>query len=233
MEWTPSSAAAELAAELRAAPLPTRGISWFTRSVKGHDYWYEQFVLGPRRRSVYIGPDDVATRALISAARDMKARTVDSAPRRRALLASAQLPQPSPAVGRVIEAAAQAGVFDAGGVLLSALTGNPREVTIAVPNRTLDLVALLRDSNRAILPAPLFDAKVATTVLQLRGQRIALRLLTPQQGRSVRPQRYLPALRIVAEVADVAGEMDNATDAVCAHGLGIWIRVARGVAEQE
>lgn len=231
MEWTPANAAAELAADLRAAPLPTRGISWFTRSVKGHAYWYQQFVVGPRRRSVYVGPDDAGTQALIAAARDMKARSADDAPRRRMRLASADLPRPSAAVGRIIEAAAQAGVFDAGGVLLSALTGNPREVTIAVPNRTLDLVALLRRNGRAILPAPLFDAKSALTELQLRGQRIVLRLVTPQQGRSARPQRYLPALRVVADVADVAGEMDNATDAVCAHGLGIWIRVVRGMTE--
>lgn len=231
MDWDPSNAAAELAAELRTAPLPTRGISWFTRSVKEHTYWYQQFVVGPQRRSTYIGPDDAATQALIAAARDMQAGNAEAAPRRRMLLASANLPRPAPAMGRVIEAAAQAGVFDAGGVLLSALTGNPREVTIAVPNRTLDLVAQLRQNNRAILPAPLFNAKAATTELQLRGQRIALRLVTPQQGRSVRLQRYLPALRVVADVADVATEMDNATDAVCAHGLGIWIRVARGLTE--
>lgn len=227
MDYRPSETAAALATELRAAPLPTRGLSWFTRRVKGHAYWYQQFVLGPRRGSVFLGADDARTRELVATACELKRRSAATAARHRALAAAAGLSPPPPALGRVLEAVAQAGVFDAGGVLLSPLTGNPMEVTIAVPNRMLDLVAELRENARAILPVPLFDARAATTELRMRGQRVVLRLLTPQQGRSTRSQRYLPALRVVADVADVAAEIDGAVDAVCAHGSGFWIRVPR------
>lgn len=221
---------ASLLRSLHAAPLPTRGLSWFTREVKGRPYWYQQYVVGARRCSTYVGPDDDLTRELVEQARRQKRRDAESAGPRKALVATcvaAGAAPTLPALARVLEAIAQAGVFDAGGVLLSPLTGSADEVTIALPNRTLDLASALRTADRAALPAPVFAGDAPDTIFHIRGERIRVRIETPEYGRPKDRPVYLPAFVTCARtVRGLERVFNDASEAVVLHGAGTLVRIA-------
>lgn len=56
-----------------------RGISYYTKHIRGRDYWYGKFHVGATRRQVAIGPDSEALRARIVDHRDRVAADVENA----------------------------------------------------------------------------------------------------------------------------------------------------------
>jgi hypothetical protein len=226
----------QLLALLAAAPPPTRGLSWFTRTVKGQPYWYQQYVVGARRRSVYLGPDDAATRDQVARAKDLKQQEARGAPERKALVATcvaAGAPTPSAALARVVEALAQAGVFRLGGVLLSPIDATTECIEIAVPNRAGQPAAGHADTGRALVPPTLLDGTEPDTEFVVRGRRFTVRLSTPDGGRTRDRPMYLPALHACAKPAPgLEAAIRGAGPAVLLYGAGVLIRTRGSEKEQ-
>ena len=112
---------AELLDQLRLAAVseyPT-GSTFRKRTISGRDYWYVQEPTGPAGRppESYIGPDNEERRALVDAAKRVKA-DADSRKAIRRALTGAGLPEPDSLTGAVIEALAEAGVFRLRGVIV-------------------------------------------------------------------------------------------------------------------
>jgi len=98
-----------------------KGLSLFTRTVKGKRYWYLQFVVGDKKRSCYLGPDTPNRRRQVEQTKRMWASaSVEGRETRRlvAMLAAAGLAALSARESRVMVSLAQSGVFLVGGVLV-------------------------------------------------------------------------------------------------------------------
>lgn len=187
------------------ATVPKRGISLFTRSVDGSEYWYLQYVIGDTKRSFSIGPDTEAIRSRVARLESLWADEDTKTIRKSlvSMLVKNDINLMSATHARVIEAVAQAGVFLGGGVLVGShafgLIGNMLGVTwgpslmqtsdidigtdfrVVVPNEIV-WEDVLTDVD-AFLPVPSLNRKHASTTFKIRGQDLSVSLLTPMFGK--------------------------------------------------
>ena len=119
MEYTPLASSAQIAysdlpTSLYSLAIPDRGISCFTRKVKGKDYWYLQYTVGSSKRSRYIGPDTEAIRQLVEKCWQKQDDDKQQHTERERLVATCiatGLHSLTPAEARVYEVLAQSGGF--------------------------------------------------------------------------------------------------------------------------
>jgi hypothetical protein len=256
MQDLPSSALSaysDLLTSLLEAPPPSRGVSAFTRPVKGRDYWYVQSVLGERKTSIYLGPDDEPTRSLVARAKAAwSADEVDHPVRERlvATCIAAGCWTPSPTDIRVYEALAQAGVFAIGGVLVGTHaflnlgnvlgirwdSGNTAtedidiakdmDLRVATPGAATDLLSALREQEPAFLPVPAFDREHPSTSYKVRGKKISVSLLTP--GDEEEDPRPIPIVGLGASAQPMRHLeflLEDSILAAAPYGRGVLVRL--------
>ena len=214
----------ELLDELLHAALSKRGISFFTRTINGRDYWYLQYVIGSSQQSYYLGPDDERTRARVGATRARWEHDDDSREGRTRLVSMLQAgggTAPTASHARVLEALAQAGVFTVGGVLVGShafaqlantlgvvwerATMRTKDIdighghSVVVPDAKVDLEEALNAANKDFIPVPALNRKHPSTTFSLRNRDLSVTLLTPMHGKPNGAPRPISALRAMAE----------------------------------
>lgn len=238
---------------LHGAPPPGRGISLFTRTIKGRPYWYLQYVIGASKKSFYLGPDDPTTRERVEV---MRKRLSEDSPDRTsreqlvATGAAAGLWSPTPAEGRVYEAVAQSGLFASGGVLVgthaflnlgnllgvrwSGEAGRTQDIDVshdpsldvAAPGDTQDLPELLLGADSRFIPVPALDNRQPSTSFRIRGRQLSVSVLTPERGKPASGPVVLSRLGVAAEPVRFLDYLfDDTQLAAVPTGAGVLIRV--------
>lgn len=255
-ETLPSSAQsayADLLDSLTGTPPPSRGITVFTRTLKQKRYWYLQSVIGEKKQSFYLGPDDHATRQWIESAKTRQQNDVEEHPTRERLVATgvaAGLWAPNAGETRVYEALAQSGLFAIGGVLVGTHAflniGNLLCVhwkgsmsrtedidvahdpafQVAAPNTGADLLEVLKAREPDFIPVPTLDPRQPSTSFRIRRKQLSVSLLTPERGRPGKGPVIIDALKMAAEpVRYLDYLIEGSHIAAVPTGAGILIRV--------
>ena len=247
------TAYSDLLASLCLSAIPDRGISYFTRKVKGKDYWYVQHTVGSSKRSRYIGPDREEIRQRVAQCRRKQDETKLLAPKLNRLVATCAatgLHTLTAAEARVYEVLAQSGVFEAGAVIVGTHAflhiGNmlcvqweqpvqrtddldiARQQTIAVasPPVEADIRETLLKADKGIFAVPALDPREPSTRFRYRNQELTVSMLTPMRGRPSSNPVLLTGLNAAAKPIRFLDYLidDNQLAAVPA-GSGILIRV--------
>ena len=244
---------ADLLTSLYTSAIPDRGISCFTRNVKGKDYWYLQYTVGPNKRSCYIGPDTESIRELVAKCRQKQDEDKPQRIERKRMVATcvaAGLHALSPAEARVYEVLAQAGLFEAGAVIVGTHAflhiGNmlcvqwerfavrtrdvdiAQEQTIAVasPPVDMDVRETLIRADKGVLPVPALDSRQPSTRFSLRNQDLTVSLLTPLRGRPSSNPVMLKGMNAAAEpVRYLDYLIEDSQPAAVPAGTGLLIRI--------
>jgi hypothetical protein len=244
---------AELLQQCATALPNQRGISFVTKTVSGHRYWYMELVVGSSKRQFSQGRDSAALREQIDrqkalyeeAAPDLKQRE-----RLVAMLVSGGAFAPGASDGRVLEVLAQAGVFLAGGVLVGSHAFNPcgnmlgvkwdsaamqtqdmdlashRHIEVALRQNAPDVKAVLLESGMGFFQVPALNPKESSTSFKLRGEAFHVDLLTPSQGAETGKPVYLPHFRSHAyPMRFLEYLLDDSQDAVIPFRSGIFVNV--------
>lgn len=229
-----------------------RGLSFTKKTVKGRVYWYLNLKLGAIPLQRYLGPDDDATRELIGAERRLWASS-EATRRDRARLVDMFLAGDGAGLtqreGQVLGILERAGVFLAGGVLVGTpafrVLGNNLGVKwageqrtrdldlaadhrypIAVPDRQIDLRALLIDSGMGFLEVPALKRRHAGTTFTLRNRQFSVEVLTPLVGKPSEEPVFLKTFNTYAlPLRYLDYLLDEIEPAVLPTGIGILINV--------
>ncbi len=216
---------AELLQQCATALPNQRGISFVSKTVSGHRYWYMELVVGSTKRQFSLGPDSDALRAQIDQQKSLYASAAaDLKPREKlvTMLISGGAFSPAAADGRVLEVLAQAGVFLSGGVLVGSHAFNSyanmlgvswgsalmqtqdmdlashRQVSVAMRQDTPDVKSLLLESGMGFFEVPALNVKSPSTSFKVRGQEFHVDLLTPQQEAAAEEPVFLPHFKTYA-----------------------------------
>ena len=203
-----------------------RGISFHTKTVDGSKYWYLEYVLGPSRMALYIGPDDAATAERVANARALWREDAPDAAQRARLVAMLTAGGATTLPGRharVLEALEQAGVFVVGGCVIGshafALMANmlgvrwpaatlrthdvdiahDYEIRVSVPDVDVDIEAALMAADKGFFAIPALNPKHPSTGFKVRGADLSVSLVTPMRGKPDSAPRRIPALNAMAE----------------------------------
>lgn len=244
---------ADLLTSLIAAPFPGKGISYFTRRVKGKKYWYLQYTIGASKRSHYIGPDNEQNAEQINQAKQLLENDIPDQKDRQRLVSTglaAGLKAPSITEGRVMQALVQSGLFEAGSVLVGShafiTIGNMLGVNwtsdagrtedidiaqgnlivVATPNDEINLIEKLRDADRGFFPVPALNRKEPSTSFKIRNQKLSVSLLSPEIGKHKKGAVFIPGLNVATEpVRFLDYIIDDSQLAAIPIGAGLLIRV--------
>lgn len=195
----------ELLDQLRlSTPLPRSG-SFVSKTIGGATYWYVQRVDGGVRKQIYIGPE---TDDLLRQMRDLQESRKESAAdgsRHRQIvrmLAAGGMATETAAIGGVLSALADGGLFRAGAVLVgtqafSAIANllgvrfesqsvrtadvdlGQSSISVAVAEMRTDILDHLRASDPRFFAVPELDARQPSTSFKVRGRDLRVDLLTP------------------------------------------------------
>jgi hypothetical protein len=199
-----------------------------TKQVKGVAYVYFQAsVPGGKTRQFYLGRKTPTLDRFVEHVlreRGKVAPDLDRVERLAAQLRVGGAAVADASTARVIRALADAGLFNAGGVLVgthafavlgnllgvrwgsAALrtqdvdvgsTGDP-DIDVAVPDTNLDVPAVLDSLKMGFLPVPALDPKRPTTSFKVRGQSLRVDLLCPRRGSDESPQ-FIPRFNAAAQ----------------------------------
>jgi hypothetical protein len=188
--------------------------SLVTKTIKGQQYYYFQYLEpGGAKRQAYLGRRDAALDELVRRFAEGRA---DAGPdqasieRLAALLRAGGAMVTDTASARVVRGLADAGVFNAGGVLIgthayialgnllgvrweSALKTQDIDIAavpqldIALPELDANVPSALESLEMGFLPVPGFDPASPTTSFKVRGQSLRVDLLTPSARTRTRP----------------------------------------------
>lgn len=228
-ETLPSSAQlaySDLLAQLVTAAIPARGISYFTRDVKGRAYWYMQYTIGNAKRSHYLGPDTQDLKDLITQLKQRQAEDEIEQQTRKRLVATgvaAGLHQFTAAEGRVYEVLVQSGLFEAGAVLVGTHAfiniGNllcvrwpegmgqtedidlahEQSISVASPYFEEDIKGILAQVDKGVIAVPALNSRDASTKFRLRNRDLTISLLTPELGKPSSGPVLIKGLNAAAE----------------------------------
>ena len=241
----------DLLTSLFSSAIPDRGISYFTRTVKGRDYWYMQHVVGNRKRSRYIGPDTEDIRQLVEHCRRIQDGDKPQRIGRERLVATCiatGLHSLTTAEARVHEVLVQSGLFEAGAVIVGTHAflniGNmlcvewpqgrgptediAQEQTIAVasPPVDTDVRETLLKAEKGVLAVPALDSRGPSTRFSVRNRDLTVSLLTPQRGKPSGRPVILKGLNAAAEPApDLDYLIEDNQPAAVPADAGLLIRV--------
>lgn len=212
----------ELLDQVRSAAVIPRSGSFVSKTIGGTTYWYVQRVDGGRKRQIYIGGETPALLARIEGAEEARSMAADDERRRRELvtmLSAGGMATESAAIGSVLTALDDAGLFRAGAVLvgtqafgsianmlgvrLDAQSLRTADVdvrhpaiTIGVAETRTDLLEDLRASDPRFVAVPELNPAHASTSFKVRGRDLRVDLMTP--GRDGSKPRFLPHINAAA-----------------------------------
>jgi len=189
----------------------------FTRKVvKGERYVYYQASLpGGKTRQFYLGRSSTTLDRLAQRFEQDRATLAEDKGRTRRLVAQLRAGGATIAdapSARVIAGLTEAGLFDAGSVLVGthafAVLGNllgvrwatgslrtqdvdvgadERDIDVAVSDEPVDVPAVIESLEMGFLPVPSLDPKNPATSFKVRGQALRVDLLCPKRGTSDAP----------------------------------------------
>jgi hypothetical protein len=230
-----------------AEAFPADG-AFTAKTVRGRRYWYFQAGSAEGRRQKYVGPE--TPELLDEIARQKSARAYQRD--RRGLVATltrvGNLPAPVPAIGALVAALAEAGVFRLRGVLvgtvayqtypallgcrLPATTLHTQDVDVAqfedvsaaVGDVTRPMPEVLRSVDASFRPVPTMHGQLVTSYAASSGLRVDF--LTPNRGRDSEEPRSLPALGTDAQPLRFLDFLIRDPEpAVLLHGMGVLVSV--------
>ena len=245
------TAYSDLLTSLFSSAIPDRGISCFTRNVKGKDYWYQQHTVGSSKRSRYIGPDTDDIRQLVAKCRHRQDDDKQQHAGREQLVAicvASGLHAPPPAETRVYEVLAQAGLFEAGAVISGTHAflhiGNmlcvdwardagqtddiaqAQTIIVASPPVDTDIRETLIGADKGVLAVAALEHGQPSTRFSLRNRELIVNLQTPMRGRPTGKPVLLKGLNAAAEpVRDLDYLIEDSQLVAVAAGTGLLIRV--------
>lgn len=202
-------------------------ISFKSKVVAGKRYWYLFISLGSRRSEHYLGEETPGLLDKIEEERDLWESTEDDRVVRQRLvamlLAGGATSTPTNE-GKVIALLERSGLFLAGGVVIGTLAFRAyanmlgviwhselqtRDIDLAsdyrypiiVPRskQPFNLPGILLDSGMGFLEVPALNRKSPSTKFKIRGQELAVELLTPMRGRDTAKPVAIPGLLAFAE----------------------------------
>ncbi|HME24085.1 MAG TPA: GSU2403 family nucleotidyltransferase fold protein [Acetobacteraceae bacterium] len=236
-----------VAAEFRDV-FPSHG-TFVAKTVRGRRYWHFQHPAEQGRRRRYVGPEtpelleQIARHKVVKGNRDERRAPVST------LVRSARLPRPSPPIGDVAAALADAGVFRLRGVLVGTVayqaypaklgerlpaallqTQNVdiaqfADVSIAVEDATPPIAHVLAQLDRSLRPMPhVAGPQYVTAFTSGRAQRVEF--LTPNRGPDSDRPRRLPAFGVDAQPLRFLDFLIRDPEhAVLLHGAGVHVLV--------
>lgn len=244
---------ADLLTSLYSSAIPDRGISYFTRNVKGKDYWYLQHTIGPDKASRYIGPDTEDIRRLVARCRQRQDDDKPQRIKRERLVATCVatgLHSLTPTEARVYEVLAQSGLFETGAVIVGThaflhignmlcvqwerLVARTRDIdivqeqTIAVasPPVDMDVRKTLLKADKGVLAVPSLDSRQPSTRFSLRDEDLTVSLLTPMRGRPSSKPVILKGLNAAAVPMRYLDYLiEGSQPAAAPVGAGLLIRI--------
>jgi hypothetical protein len=202
-----------------------------SKVIKGDRYVYFQHSLpGGRVRQTYVGPQSPALDRLIQRfeqERDGIRPDRERLERLAAVARAAGVATAPGAIGRVLRALADAGVFAAGSVLVgtqafAALANvlgvrwsrlaqqthdvdivgrgsGERSLAVAVPDLEVDLPQALERLQMGFLPVPPLDPKRPSTSFKVRGSPLRVDVLVPARRRGEEHPMFVAALNVAAQ----------------------------------
>jgi hypothetical protein len=230
-----------------AEAFPADG-AFTAKTVRGRRYWYFQTAASGSRQQKYVGPETPSL--LDEIARHRAARTDQRDQRSLVamLVRAGNLPRPLPAIGDLVAALADAGVFRLRGVLVGtvayqtypALLGTRlpatavrtndvdvaqfENVSAAIGDITQPMPDLLRQVDPSFRPVPHIDPRRVVTYRASSGLRVDF--LTPNRGRDTEAPRNLPALGTDAQPLRFLDFLIRDPEpAVLLHGAGTLVSV--------
>lgn len=223
--------------------------AFIPKTINGRRYWYFQLSSSEGRAQRYVGPE---TPELLERIANHKEARDDERERRAlvsTLIRSFGLPRPIPEIGNVIAALARAGVFRLRGVLVGtaayqsygAMLGTKlpsatlqtgdidiaqfMTVWIAIEDRTLPVLDILKEVDKAFRPVPHLHKKQQATSYQTTS-KLRVDFLTPNEGPDTYAPQSLPALQTDAEPLRFLDFLIHDPEpAVILHDAGVYVIV--------
>lgn len=186
-------------------------ISFKSKKVAGKRYWYLYISLGTRRSEHYLGEESTELLDKIDEERGLWESTKDDRAMRErlvAMLVAGGATATPVNEGKVIALLERSGVFLAGGIVIGTLAfrayanmlgvswhselqtrdidlASDYEFPIVIPRskKPINLSNILLDSGMGFLEVPALSRKSPSTNFKIRGQELAVELLTPMRGR--------------------------------------------------
>lgn len=218
------------------------------KSVRGRRYWYFQQSAADGRRQKYVGPETPELLQRIAEHKAGRAYRQDQRSLVAMLVRGGNLPRPTPQIGGLVAALADAGVFRLRGVIVgtvayqtySAMLGvrlpatmaqtsdvdvaQGADVSAAVIDATKPMPDVLRHFDPTFRPVPHIHAGGDASYLAASGLRVDF--LTPNRGRETEEPQHLPALGTDAQPLRFLDFLIREPEpAVLLHGTGVLVSV--------
>lgn len=228
------------------------GFTFLRRKKNSGAYWYLQHNFAGGRRQHYLGQDNDETRARIEQQKTRwEADKAEAAMMEKlvAMAVAAGCWHIDARAYRVLNAAANTGLFHAGGVLVGSYAfvaiGNMlgvswrRDTTttqdvdlaasdgamIAIPPDVKPLGEVILEAETGMLSVPMMDPKNPSTSFKVQGQDFRVDLITPRRGKP-QPVEFVRAIKSYAEpVAFLEYLLEDTQKAVLLHKAGVVVNV--------
>jgi len=229
-------------------------ISFKSKKVAGKRYWYLYISLGARRSEHYLGEETQALLDKIEEERSLWESTEDDRKTRARLvamlLAGGATETPS-YEGKVLALLEKSGMFLAGGVVIGTLAfrayanmlgvnwhsqlqtrdidlASDYKYPIVIPRskKPINLSNILLESGMGFLEVPALNWKSPSTEFKIRGQELAVELLTPMRGKDKAEPIEIPGLSAYAEpIRFLDYLLDDIQPATLLYKHGVFINV--------
>jgi hypothetical protein len=229
-------------------------ISFKSKKVAGHRYWYLYISIGSRKSEHYLGKETTELLDKIDEEKSLWESTEDDRKVRARLvamlLAGGATVTPNNE-GKVIALLEKSGMFLAGGIVIGTLAFRTyanmlgvawhsqlqtRDIDLAsdykfpiiIPRgkSPINLSEILFNSGMGFLEVPALNHKSPSTKFKIQGQELSVELLTPMRGRETATPVKIPELSAFAEpVRFLDYLLDDLQPAVLLYKHGVLINV--------
>ncbi len=235
------------AASAFAEAFPADG-AFVAKALRGRRYWYFQDSKANGRGQRYVGPETPGLLDRIAAHKAARGYQRDQRSLVAMLVRSGNLPRPIPAIGELVAALADAGVFRLRGVLVGTVAYQTygamlgvrlpaamvqtedvdvaqfAEVSAAIGETTRPMADVLREVDASFRPVPHIDPLRVASYVAASGLRVDF--LTPNRGPETDEPRKLPALGTDAQPLRFLDFLIRDPEpAVLLHGAGVLVSV--------
>ncbi|MCW8831596.1 MAG: GSU2403 family nucleotidyltransferase fold protein [Gammaproteobacteria bacterium] len=229
-------------------------LSFKPKTISGKRYWYLFISLGARRSEHYLGLETPELLNRIEEEKALWESTEDDRKMRQRLvamlLAGGATATPDNE-GKVLSLLERSGLFLAGGIVIGTLAfrayanmlgvlwhselqtrdidlASDYQYPIIMPRgkKPIDLSSVLIDSGMGFLEVPALNRKSPSTKFKIRGQELAVELLTPMRGKESAKPIEIPGLTAYAEpVRFLDYLLEDIQPAVLLYKHGVLINV--------
>lgn len=229
-------------------------ISFKSKKVSGQRYWYLYISIGARQSEHYLGKETNELLNTIASEKHLWESTRDDRQIRNrlvAMLVAGEATVSPYTEGKVLSLLEKSGMFLAGGVVIGTVAfrayanmlgviwhsqlqtrdidlANDYKFPIIIPRdqQPINLSDILLNSGMGFLEVPALNPKAPSTKFKIRGQELAVELLTPMRGKEASNAIHIPGLTAFAEpVRFLDYLLEDIQPAVLLYKHGILITV--------